>query len=105
MYLNIYLNIKNTLCILIRYFQFFNRSVVSSEISEEDLELLSKTINLSGFDDNISPCNHINLLLRFAIGEVNTVLFHTSTFYPVKKYVSLILIRNLVLCKSGRYDG
>ncbi|KAG5314184.1 VP13A protein, partial [Acromyrmex insinuator] len=43
-----------------------DRSVVSSEISEEDLELLSKTINLSGFDDNISPCNHINLLLRFA---------------------------------------
>ncbi|KZC14473.1 Vacuolar protein sorting-associated protein 13C, partial [Dufourea novaeangliae] len=46
------------------------RSVVSSEVSEEDLELLSKTINLSGFDDNVSPCNHINFLLRFAIGEV-----------------------------------
>ncbi|XP_070527175.1 intermembrane lipid transfer protein VPS13A isoform X2 [Cardiocondyla obscurior] len=46
-----------------------DRSVVSSEISEEDLELLSKTINLSGFDDNVSPCNHINLLLRFAVGE------------------------------------
>ncbi|EFN86841.1 Vacuolar protein sorting-associated protein 13A [Harpegnathos saltator] len=48
-----------------------DRSVVSSEVSEEDLELLSKTINLSGFDDNISPCNHINLLLRFAIGEAS----------------------------------
>jgi len=48
------------------------RSIVSSEVSEEDLELLSKTINLSGFDDNISPCNHINLLFRFAIGEVST---------------------------------
>ncbi|OAD54827.1 Vacuolar protein sorting-associated protein 13C, partial [Eufriesea mexicana] len=46
------------------------RSVVSSEVSEEDLELLSKTISLSGFDDNISPYNHINFLLRFAIGEV-----------------------------------
>lgn len=51
-----------------------DRSVVSSEVSEEDLELLSKTINLSGFDDNISPCNHINLLLRFAVGEFSVNL-------------------------------
>ena len=43
---------------------------MSSEVSEEDLELLSKTISLSGFDDNVSPYNHINFLLRFAIGEV-----------------------------------
>ncbi|XP_076634172.1 intermembrane lipid transfer protein VPS13A isoform X1 [Colletes latitarsis] len=54
--------------------QKLDRSVVSSEVSEEDLELLSKTINLSGFDDNISPCNHINLLLRFAIGELSVHL-------------------------------
>ncbi|XP_076222912.1 intermembrane lipid transfer protein VPS13A isoform X2 [Nomia melanderi] len=54
--------------------QKLDRSVVSSEISEEDLELLSKTINLSGFDDNVSPCNHINLLLRFAIGELSVHL-------------------------------
>nr|XP_012219129.1 PREDICTED: vacuolar protein sorting-associated protein 13A-like isoform X1 [Linepithema humile] len=53
-----------------------DRSVVSSEVSEEDLELLSKTINLCGFDDNISPCNHINLLLRFAIGEFSINLEH-----------------------------
>ncbi|XP_034193125.2 intermembrane lipid transfer protein VPS13A isoform X1 [Osmia lignaria lignaria] len=46
-------------------------SIVSSEVSEEDLELLSKTISLSGFDDSVSPCNHINLLLRFAIGELS----------------------------------
>ncbi|XP_012533549.1 vacuolar protein sorting-associated protein 13A isoform X2 [Monomorium pharaonis] len=55
-----------------------DRSVVSSEVSEEDLELLSKTINLSGFDDNISPCNHINLLLRFAIGEFSVNLEDTA---------------------------
>ncbi|XP_066588204.1 intermembrane lipid transfer protein VPS13A-like isoform X2 [Prorops nasuta] len=48
-----------------------DRSVVSSEVSEEDLELLSKSINLCGFDDSISPCNHINLLIRFAIGELS----------------------------------
>ncbi|XP_072752571.1 intermembrane lipid transfer protein VPS13A [Anoplolepis gracilipes] len=54
-----------------------DRSVVSSEVSEEDLELLSKTINLSGFEDNVSPCNHINLLLRFAISEFSINLEHT----------------------------
>ncbi|XP_076670615.1 intermembrane lipid transfer protein VPS13A isoform X2 [Andrena cerasifolii] len=54
--------------------QKLDRSVVSSEVSEEDLELLSKSINLSGFDDNVSPCNHINLLLRFAIGELSVHL-------------------------------
>lgn len=60
--------------------QFLNRSVVSSEVSEEDLELLSKSINLSGFDDNISPCNHINLLLRFAIGEASTISLNVHIF-------------------------
>ena len=29
---------------------------------------------MSGFDDNVSPCNHINLLLRFAIGELSVHL-------------------------------
>lgn len=47
---------------------------MSSEVSEEDLELLSKTISLSGFDDNVSPCNHVNVLLRFGIGEVFSML-------------------------------
>ncbi|XP_014604811.1 PREDICTED: vacuolar protein sorting-associated protein 13C-like [Polistes canadensis] len=48
-----------------------DRSVVSSEISEEDLELLSKAINLYGFDENVSPYNHMNFLIRFAIGELS----------------------------------
>ncbi|XP_078045899.1 intermembrane lipid transfer protein VPS13A isoform X2 [Augochlora pura] len=70
--------------------QKLDRSVVSSEISEEDLELLSKTINLSGFDDNVSPCNHINLLLRFAIGELS---FHLVSFNHGKEepYLNLRL--------------
>ncbi|XP_017890538.1 vacuolar protein sorting-associated protein 13C-like [Ceratina calcarata] len=60
--------------LLTNHVQKLDRSVVSSEVSEEDLELLSKTINLSGFDDNVSPCNHINILLRFAIGELSVHL-------------------------------
>ena len=49
---------------------FFYRSVISSEFSEEDLEQWMRSINLSGFDDNISPHNHVDLLLRIVIGEV-----------------------------------
>ncbi|XP_048515019.1 intermembrane lipid transfer protein VPS13C-like isoform X2 [Athalia rosae] len=45
------------------------RSIVSSELSEEDMELWASTIELPGFDDNISPHNSIRLLLRFVIGE------------------------------------
>ncbi|XP_046422194.1 vacuolar protein sorting-associated protein 13A-like isoform X1 [Neodiprion fabricii] len=46
-----------------------DRSVVSSEMSEEDMELWASTVELPGFDDNISPHNSIKLLLRFVIGE------------------------------------
>ncbi|XP_024221985.1 vacuolar protein sorting-associated protein 13C [Bombus impatiens] len=60
--------------LLTNHVQKLDRSVVSSEVSEEDLELLSKTISLSGFDDNVSPYNHINFLLRFAIGELSVHL-------------------------------
>ncbi|CAL7940918.1 unnamed protein product [Xylocopa violacea] len=60
--------------LLTNHIQKLDRSVVSSEVSEEDLELLSKTISLSGFDDSVSPCNHINLLLRFAIEELSVHL-------------------------------
>ncbi|KAK0164246.1 hypothetical protein PV328_002894 [Microctonus aethiopoides] len=51
------------------------RSVISSEFSEEDLEQWIRSVNYSGFDDNISPHNHINLLLRVVIGELS---FHAS---------------------------
>ncbi|XP_044592317.1 vacuolar protein sorting-associated protein 13A-like isoform X2 [Cotesia glomerata] len=44
--------------------------VSSSEFSEEDLEQWIKSVNYSGFDDNISPHNHVNLLLRIVIGEL-----------------------------------
>lgn len=47
------------------------RSIVSSsEFSEEDLEQWIKSVNYSGFDDNTSPHNHVNLLLRIVIGEL-----------------------------------
>ncbi|XP_011303575.1 vacuolar protein sorting-associated protein 13C [Fopius arisanus] len=47
------------------------RSVVSSEFSEEDLEQWIKSVNFSGFDDNISPHNNVNVLLRIVIGELS----------------------------------
>lgn len=56
---------------------------MSSEVSEEDLELLSKTINLYGFDDNVSPYNHMNFLVRFAIGEVSISKFTFFFIIPL----------------------
>ncbi|XP_028982314.1 vacuolar protein sorting-associated protein 13A [Diachasma alloeum] len=56
------------------------KSVVSSsEFSEEDLEQWIRSVNLSGFDDNISPHNNVNMLLRIMIGELSV---HASYSRP-----------------------
>lgn len=45
---------------------------ISSEHSDEENELWARTVDLPGFDDNVSPNNAITMLLRFFVGEVNT---------------------------------
>ncbi|KAF7991246.1 hypothetical protein HCN44_002808 [Aphidius gifuensis] len=56
-----------------------DKSIVSSsEFSEEDLEHWIRSVNYSGFDDNISPHNNVNLLLRIMIGELSLHASHTS---------------------------
>lgn len=50
---------------------FFYRSIVSSEISDEEFaELWARTVDLPGFDDNVSPNNTITSLFRYVVGEV-----------------------------------
>lgn len=45
---------------------------MSSEHSDEEVaELWARTVDLPGFDDNVSPRNTITMLLRFVIGEVS----------------------------------
>lgn len=53
--------------------------VSSSEFSEEDLEQWIRSVNFSGFDDNISPHNNVNMLLRIMIGELSV---HASYSQP-----------------------
>lgn len=40
------------------------------EHSDEELEHWARTVDLPGFDDNVSPFNALTVLLRFIIGEV-----------------------------------
>lgn len=52
---------------------YFSRSIVSSEISDEEFaELWARTVDLPGFDDNVSPNNTITSLFRCVIGEVDS---------------------------------
>lgn len=47
---------------------------MSSEISDEEFaELWARTVDLPGFDDNVSPNNTITSLFRCVIGEVNVL--------------------------------
>ena len=43
---------------------------MSSEHSDEEMELWARTVDLPGFDDNVSPRNIITMLLRLVVGEV-----------------------------------
>ncbi|XP_033208533.1 vacuolar protein sorting-associated protein 13C-like [Belonocnema kinseyi] len=65
------------------------RSVISSEISEEDLEQLFRMTNVSGFDDIVSPQNRINLLLRFVIGELSFHFGYITATGRQKPYLIL----------------
>lgn len=52
---------------------FAYRTFISSEHSDEEMELWARTLDLPGFDDNVSPNNTITMLLRFVIGEVSQI--------------------------------
>lgn len=40
------------------------------ELSDEEGEIFARTVDLPGFDDNVSPSNTINTLLRFVVGQL-----------------------------------
>lgn len=46
------------------------KSCVLSDHSDEEYELWARTVDLPGFDDNVSPHNAITMLLRIVVGEV-----------------------------------
>lgn len=60
-------------------FQEADTVFVSSEHSDEDMEVFARSVELPGFDDNVSASNNINTLLRFLIGEIVINLSLSST--------------------------
>lgn len=50
----------------------------SIEASDDDVELWARTVDLPGFDDNVSPNNIITSLLRIVVGEVVLSLSRSS---------------------------
>ncbi|GBP39684.1 Vacuolar protein sorting-associated protein 13C [Eumeta japonica] len=42
----------------------------AAEPGDDDAELFARSVDLPGFDDNVSPSNTIHVLLRFVIGEL-----------------------------------
>ncbi|XP_050428442.1 intermembrane lipid transfer protein VPS13A-like isoform X2 [Adelges cooleyi] len=69
------------------------KSLVSSEMSDEEFaELWARTVDLPGFDDNVSPNNTITSLFRFVMGELS-VNFHRSSDKAEKPYLNLTMKR------------
>lgn len=69
---------------MLRSYPTFNfyRSIVSSEISDEEFaELWARTVDLPGFDDNVSPNNTITSLFRCVMGEVKLNFFTSITIF------------------------
>ncbi|XP_064292158.1 intermembrane lipid transfer protein VPS13A-like [Plodia interpunctella] len=69
-------------------FQQASEASVSSELSDEDMEVYARCVDLPGFDDNVSPSNNILVLLRFIIGEI-VINLSRSTDQTEKPYVML----------------
>ncbi|KAK7790642.1 hypothetical protein R5R35_006536 [Gryllus longicercus] len=55
-----------------------DKCFISSDHSDEDNEEWARTVDLPGFDDNVSPRNVITMLLRFVVGEVVVQLARSS---------------------------
>ncbi|XP_028168075.1 vacuolar protein sorting-associated protein 13C-like [Ostrinia furnacalis] len=69
-------------------FQAAAPAFLSAEHSDEDMELYARSVDLPGFDDNVSPSNHINVLLRFVVGEI-VINLSRSTEQVDRPYVML----------------
>ncbi|KAG8309677.1 hypothetical protein J6590_078973 [Homalodisca vitripennis] len=75
-----------------------DKSFISSEHSDEEMELWARTVDLPGFDDNVSPNNVITMLLRFVIGEVVIQLCRSSNRID-KPYLMLRVTK--VVCDTA----
>lgn len=64
---------------------------MSSDHSDsEELELWARTVDLPGFDDNVSPHNAITMLLRFVVGEVRGAHYTRSWQWPQRSVLTRV---------------
>ncbi|XP_034828930.1 intermembrane lipid transfer protein VPS13A-like isoform X1 [Maniola hyperantus] len=63
-------------------------SLPTADFSDEDVEEYARSVDLPGFDDNVSPSNTIGTLMRFIIGEIVINLSRSSELTD-KPYVML----------------
>ncbi|XP_063534918.1 intermembrane lipid transfer protein VPS13A-like [Cydia strobilella] len=70
-------------------FQESKQVFISSEHSDEDMEVYARSVDLPGFDDNVSPSNNINTLLRFVVGEIVINLSRSTREDKDRPYVLL----------------
>ncbi|KAH9636273.1 hypothetical protein HF086_009469 [Spodoptera exigua] len=73
-------------------FQAAQQASAASEHSDEDIEIYARTVDLPGFDDNVSPSNNINTLLRFIVGEI-VINLSRSCDQVEKPYVMLSITK------------
>ncbi|XP_072932453.1 intermembrane lipid transfer protein VPS13A-like [Epargyreus clarus] len=50
----------------------------TADLSDEEVEEYARSVDLPGFDDNVSPSNTIGTLLRFIVGEIVINLSRSS---------------------------
>ena len=48
-------------------------SLPTADFSDEDVEEYARSVDLPGFDDNVSPSNTINILMRFIVGKITSL--------------------------------
>nr|XP_026488707.1 vacuolar protein sorting-associated protein 13A-like isoform X1 [Vanessa tameamea] len=63
-------------------------SLPTADFSDEDVEEYARSVDLPGFDDNVSPSNTIGTLMRFIIGEIVINLNRSSELVD-KPYIML----------------
>ncbi|XP_045499068.1 vacuolar protein sorting-associated protein 13A-like [Colias croceus] len=63
-------------------------SLPPADLSDEDVEEYARSVDLPGFDDNVSPSNNIGTLLRFIIGEI-VINLNRSSEQVDKPYIML----------------
>ncbi|KAM3960055.1 LOW QUALITY PROTEIN: intermembrane lipid transfer protein VPS13A [Aphomia sociella] len=67
-------------------------SFTSTDHTDEELELYARSVDLPGFDDNVSPNNTIRVLLRFVIGEI-VINLSRSMDQTEKPYIMLSITK------------